>query len=315
MTRVGRCSRSMSQAVVADLPVPVAPSSTTSFSPPRMRRSSSLDRRRLVAGRLEVGDDLELAGRRDDVGRTRMTPRYEAPPTIRGPMTGRADGRPICPADTRGRAGSRGCAAGHRCRSRTLGRTSGRRSATHRSRSFCQAGRRIHGLTLGALRADLARHRLPVGCHLRRSGTNFALFSEVAETRRAVPVRRRRHRDARRAARGRRLRLARLPARRRAGPALRLPRARPERPGQRPALQPEQAAARPVRQGDRRHHRVGRVAVRLPLGRRGLPSTTTTRPRTCPSASSSTRSSTGATTARRSARTPTRWSTRRTSRA
>ena len=41
ITRVGRCSRSMSQAVVADLPVPVAPSSTTSRSPARIRRSRS----------------------------------------------------------------------------------------------------------------------------------------------------------------------------------------------------------------------------------------------------------------------------------
>ena len=41
MTSVGRCSRSISQAVVADLPVPVAPSSTMSCSPARMRRSSS----------------------------------------------------------------------------------------------------------------------------------------------------------------------------------------------------------------------------------------------------------------------------------
>ncbi|SHY53668.1 Uncharacterised protein [Mycobacteroides abscessus subsp. abscessus] len=41
MTSVGRCKRSMSQAVVADLPVPVAPRSTTSFSPARTLRSSS----------------------------------------------------------------------------------------------------------------------------------------------------------------------------------------------------------------------------------------------------------------------------------
>ncbi len=42
MTSVGRWSRSTSQAVVADLPVPVAPSSTTSFSPAwiRVARSS-----------------------------------------------------------------------------------------------------------------------------------------------------------------------------------------------------------------------------------------------------------------------------------
>ncbi|CPU64559.1 Uncharacterised protein [Mycobacteroides abscessus] len=37
MTSVGRCSSSISQAVVADFPVPVAPSSTTSFSPARTR--------------------------------------------------------------------------------------------------------------------------------------------------------------------------------------------------------------------------------------------------------------------------------------
>ena len=41
ITRVGRCSRSISQAVVADLPVPVAPSSTVSRSPARMRFSSA----------------------------------------------------------------------------------------------------------------------------------------------------------------------------------------------------------------------------------------------------------------------------------
>ena len=50
ITSVGRCSRSTSQAVVADLPVPVAPSSTTSCSPAwiraaRARRSPSAGRR------------------------------------------------------------------------------------------------------------------------------------------------------------------------------------------------------------------------------------------------------------------------------
>src|SRR5690606_24969063 len=42
ITRVGRCTCSMSHAVVADLPVPVAPSSTTSVSPALMRAVSSL---------------------------------------------------------------------------------------------------------------------------------------------------------------------------------------------------------------------------------------------------------------------------------
>ena len=41
MTSVGRWSFSISQAVVADLPVPVAPSSTTSFSPAVIRAVSS----------------------------------------------------------------------------------------------------------------------------------------------------------------------------------------------------------------------------------------------------------------------------------
>ena len=41
MTSVGRCSRSTSHAVVAVLPVPVAPISTTSFVPDSMRRAIS----------------------------------------------------------------------------------------------------------------------------------------------------------------------------------------------------------------------------------------------------------------------------------
>ena len=38
---VGRWSCSITQAVVADLPVPVAPSNTTSFSPALIRRTIS----------------------------------------------------------------------------------------------------------------------------------------------------------------------------------------------------------------------------------------------------------------------------------
>ena len=67
-----------------------------------------------------------------------------------------------------------------------------------------------------------------------------------------MPVRRRqRHRDAGGAHRGGRVRLALLPAQRGPGPALRVPGARslPARP--RPPVQPGQAAARPVREGDR----------------------------------------------------------------
>ena len=111
----------------------------------------------------------------------------------------------------------------------------------------------------------------PARRHLRRLRHQLRAVQRGRRARRAVPVRRRRHRDPAHAARGRRLRLARLPARRRARPALRLPRARTVRPRSRTALQPEQAAARPVRQGDRRHLRVGPVAVRLRLRRPGQP--------------------------------------------
>jgi hypothetical protein len=41
ITSNGRCTRSATQATVAVLPVPVAPRSTTSCSPPRMRFSMS----------------------------------------------------------------------------------------------------------------------------------------------------------------------------------------------------------------------------------------------------------------------------------
>ena len=58
--------------------------------------------------------------------------------------------------------------------------------------------------------------------------------------------------------RAHRLQLALLPARRRPGPALRLPRARAVRPGDRQALQPGEAPDRPVREGDRRRRRLGR---------------------------------------------------------
>ena len=111
----------------------------------------------------------------------------------------------------------------------------------------------------------------PLGATYDGSGTNFALFSEVAERVELCLFDADGAETRVDAARGRRLRLARLPAQRRAGPALRLPGARPLRSRRGPALQPEQAAARPVRQGDRRHLRLGPVAVRLRLRRPGQP--------------------------------------------
>ena len=70
----------------------------------------------------------------------------------------------------------------------------------------------------------------PLGATFDGSGTNFALFSEVAEKVELCLFDERPGRDAGRADRGRRVRLARLPARGAARPALRLPRARPVGP-------------------------------------------------------------------------------------
>ena len=109
----------------------------------------------------------------------------------------------------------------------------------------------------------------PLGATFDGSGTNFAIFSEHAERVELCLFdgSGAGGRDARRADRGRRLRLALLPADRPARPALRLPRARPVRARARPAVQPEQAAARPLRQGHGRLDRLGPVAVRLRLRR------------------------------------------------
>ena len=127
--------------------------------------------------------------------------------------------------------------------------------------------RRHHG-------GDLAGAGLPAGCDVRRQRHQLRALQRGRRAGRALPVRARPRRpgqgDPGRADRGRRLRLALLPADRAAGPALRLPRARPLGPRERAALQPEQAAARPLRQGHQRRDRLGPVAVRLQLRRRGL---------------------------------------------
>ena len=73
----------------------------------------------------------------------------------------------------------------------------------------------------------------------------------------------------------------------------------PWEPGQGPVVQPGQAAARPVRQGDRRRGRLGPGVLRLRLRRPRPRRTPPTARRTCPRRSSATRSSTGATTGRR----------------
>jgi hypothetical protein len=68
ITRVGRCACSISHAVVADLPVPVAPSSTVSGRAGVDAFGQRLDRGRLVARGLVLADDAETPAGGPDVG-------------------------------------------------------------------------------------------------------------------------------------------------------------------------------------------------------------------------------------------------------
>ena len=77
-------------------------------------------------------------------------------------------------------------------------------------------------LPFAATIAHLAGKPYPLGATWDGVGTNFSVFSEVADARRALSVRRERQRDARRSAGGDGVHLARLPAERRARAALRL---------------------------------------------------------------------------------------------
>ena len=111
----------------------------------------------------------------------------------------------------------------------------------------------------------------PLGATYDGVGTNFAVFSEVAERGRAVPVRRRRQRDAHRPARDARATSGTATCPASARPALRLPGPRPLRPGPGPLVQPGQAAARPLRQGHRGSGRLGRGRLPVPLRRSRRP--------------------------------------------
>ena len=140
--------------------------------------------------------------------------------------------------------------------------------------------RRMDGRLAPWAHADVAGTPLPPGRHLRRDRDELRPVLGGGRTSRALPDRRRRHRDAGEPDRGRRVRVARVPAGDHPGAALRLPRARSVRPGAGPALQPEQAAARPVRQGDRRPDRRRPVAVLVPSSTPRTSATTTTPRRT-----------------------------------
>ena len=117
---------------------------------------------------------------------------------------------------------------------------------------------------------DLAGARLPVGRDVRRERHQLRAVQRGRREGGALLLRRSRRRDPGRADRGRRLRLARLPAADPARSALRLPGERAVGPGAGAALQPEQAAARPLRQGHHGRHRLEPEPVRLHLRRRGL---------------------------------------------
>ena len=142
-------------------------------------------------------------------------------------------------------------------------------------------------------------HRYPLGATYDGTGTNFAIFSEVAEAvelclfdpsgnERKVQLH---EQDAF-------VWHAYLPG---VEPGQRYGYRvyGPYDPSRGAALQPAQAAARPVRAGGRRRHRVASVAVRVRLRQPGRRCRTSTRRRTWPRASWSTRTSTGATTGRR----------------
>ncbi|CAA9488039.1 MAG: GH13_11 / GH13 / GH13_13 / CBM48 / GH13_10, partial [uncultured Solirubrobacteraceae bacterium] len=116
----------------------------------------------------------------------------------------------------------------------------------------------------------LARAPVPVGRQLGRRGNQLLAVLRERHQRRALPVRRRRRRDAHPRHRADRLQLALLPARRQARAALRIPGRRPLRAAQRASLQPGQAPDRSLRQGDRGPGAVerGQHAGLRPAGRR-----------------------------------------------
>ena len=106
ITSVGRWSRSTSQAVVADFPVPVAPSSTTSFSPAWIRRArSSIAVGWSPLGRYSLTTSNGATVRwRSVTGR--MGPPYVAPPTRPAPRGARAPAGYFPPANDTVAAGS-----------------------------------------------------------------------------------------------------------------------------------------------------------------------------------------------------------------
>ena len=155
----------------------------------------------------------------------------------------------------------------------------------------------------------------PLGATFDGQGTNFSVFSRVAERVELCLFDDHGRESARGPARDDRPQLARLPARRGTRAALRLPRPRTLGPGHRAALQSPQAAPRPLRPRHRRRHRLGagHLRPRRRRARRGAARSTALR--SCRARSSSATASTGAAMCDPASRTATRSSTRSTSRA
>ena len=173
-----------------------------------------------------------------------------------------ADDAPDVPDDARGAgAGSRAAGAG---RSRRRGRS--RKSRSRSTRTSSDRGGQARWTDARAPRAS----RPPVPARRASRGGRGAVRGRVVHRgrRRAVPDRRGRHRAPHRADRAHVRHLARPGPRRHPWSALRLPRARPVRPGPRAALQPGEAAGRPVRAADHRHASPTCAAT---LGYRGRP--------------------------------------------
>ena len=159
-------------------------------------------------------------------------------------------------------------------------------------------------------------HHAPLGATFDGIGHELLGVFRARRARRAVPVRRPGCGNPRRPDRADGALLARLPAGREAGPALWIQGARTVGPGAGAVVQPRQAAARSLRQGDRRPVELERSRLsRITSPRRSPRATISTALPSCPRASSSTRSSTGARTAGRRRRGTAPSSTRRTSRA
>ena len=144
-----------------------------------------------------------------------------------------------------------------------------------RTRTADRAPPPVGGCTDGIRRAGVGTHRLagrrayPLGATYDGAGTNFSLFSEVADRVELCLIGKDGSEERDQPRRGRRLRLALLSAHRHPGAALRLPGVRPVGSRRRASLRSEQAAARPLREVLPRRLRLQPGAVLLRLERRG----------------------------------------------